>query len=80
MWPFTKHDVEKEAAKRVAAAAKPAPSLEDWVKNARREDTQIVATAVQTCHDSVRESTKHLTATSKSLREIAAIPLQPRRA
>ena len=80
MWPFTKYDVEAEAAKRVAAAAKPAPTLEDWAKDSGREDTQIVATAVKTCHDSVRDSVKNLTASTKSLREIAAIPLQPRRA
>ena len=80
MWPFTKYDVEAEAAKRVAAVAKPAPTLEDWGKDAGREDTQIVATAVQACHNSIRESAKNLTSSSKSLREIAAIPLQPRRA
>lgn len=81
MWPFKKQaEVEKEAARRVAAAAKPTPSLEDWAKDSGREDTQVVATAVQTCHNSIRESAKNLTSTTKSLREIAAIPLQARRA
>ena len=79
MWPFKKTDVAKEAKRRVEAVAKPVPSLEGWEQSGR-EDTQVVATAVQTCHNSIRESTKNVSASTKSLREIAKIPLQPRRA
>lgn len=78
MWPFKKQsEIEAEAARRVAAVEKPLPSLDNW--NEGREDTQVVATAVRECHDSIRREVTRLTRSTKSLREIASIPLQPRR-